>query len=207
MKRIIVLLFIVLAGYTVKAQPAAGKVFLGGDLGLSVETNKYKSGSTTTKNYTSTSIALLPQAGFFVSDKIAIGAQVGLRSVIYKYPDASLEKITNTTVVINPFARYYLISGTGGIFAEANMGIEAGKVKNSYNTNNTTEKNITTFSFGVAPGAYYYITPKIAIECKFGWAGFQSYIEKHNDNDKSITNDFGLNLNPSSLSLGITFTL
>ena len=69
------------------------------------------------------------------------------------------------------------------------------------------DHNTTTFSLGIAPGAYYYITPKIALECKFGWFGFRSYVEKQDNDDKDITNDFGLNINSSSLSFGFTYTL
>jgi hypothetical protein len=60
---------------------------------------------------------------------------------------------------------------------------------------------------GISPGAYYYITPKIALIGKFGWLGFSSDITKYDSDNKDIDNRIEFSLRPSTLSLGLNITL
>jgi len=205
MKRIIILAFIVLAGYSAMAQPAAGKLFVGGNFSIYTQTNKEKSEGTTHEDYTETGFDILPMAGYFLSDRLAVGAQLGVSSSIYKDPDVLADKQTSTVFRINPFGRYYLISGTGGLFAEASFGLGIGTTKYFYEAT-TSQYDRMMLSAGVAPGVYYYFTPKLALEGKFGWFGFSSDVRKDGDN-KDILNEFGLNINPSTFSFGLTYTL
>jgi outer membrane protein len=195
-----------LTGLSLMAQPGAGKLFIGGHLSASTNVSKTKSGSTTEKNGTTNYLSIMPMAGYFLSEKIAVGASLGVGATIYKNPNASPDKVSTVNFVFSPFARYYLISGTGGLFVEASVSTGIGTSKSYYDTVTDTENNLD-FSFGVAPGAYYYITPKLALEAKFGWLGFESFVSKPGGDVKDINNNFGLRLTPDSFSFGLTYTL
>jgi outer membrane protein len=205
MKRVLVIFIFAAAGLAAQAQPASGQLFVGGDIGFYGYTQKSKSGSTTTDERSYSAITIMPLAGYFLTDKLAVGAQIGITSGINKNPDGNPEKITNFQFRFEPFGRYYLISGTGGIFAEASVGFGVGKSKYVYE-DDTQETNLTSFTAGISPGVYYYIFPKFALEAQFGWFGFSSEMEKDGD-EKQIENDFGFNFYSHGISLGFIYTL
>jgi len=206
MKKFIVLLMALTAAGYLQAQPSAGNLFVGGSVGFSTSIDKTKSGGTTHKDATTLNITVLPMAGYFLSDRIAVGARLGVDAEITKRPDNVLEKSTNTSFVINPFGRYYLISDKGGLFAEASVMVAPGSTKNHFE-NTTTKSNTMFFSVGVAPGVYYYITEKLALEAKFGWLGFETNVSESGNDVKDINNFFGLDISPDQFSFGLTYTL
>ncbi len=205
MKHVITLSVFVFMALAMNAQPAAKNFFVGGVFDFHATTDKAKAGSTTHVDQKTTRFTIVPLAGYFLSDKLAVGSGLGFDAVMNKYPGGNPEKSTSSQVIINPFARYYLISGTGGIFAEASAGIGIGKNKYVY-TDHTDESDLMSFSIGISPGVYYYITPKLALEAKFGWLGFDSFSTKVGDS-KTINSGFEFNLAPSSLSFGFTYVL
>jgi opacity protein-like surface antigen len=206
MKRVMVISIVWLTGCSLIAQPTAGKLFLGGNLKTYTSVEKTKTGSTTENNGTTTYLSILPMAGYFLSEKIAFGAGIGVDASFYKLSGGSPEKSNSVTFVFNPFARYYLISGTGGLFAEAFIRTGIGSTKDFYETTTDTQKS-TDFSMGVAPGVYYYITSKLALEAKFGWLGFRSEATNLGEDTKDITNTFGFQFTPDSFVFGVTYTL
>ena len=188
------------------AQPTGGKFFIGGHFSLYSTINKSKNGNTTEKGLSDNYFTIMPVGGYFLNNKIAVGVGIGYDTQIEKDPGSTLEKYTNSKFEINPFGRYYLISGTGGIFIEASMGYSFGTSK-SYITNVTDTRHDFGFSALLSPGVYYYITPRLALEAKFGWVGFMSDISKTGNDQKNIRNSFGADLSPDSFAFGLTFTL
>jgi hypothetical protein len=191
---------------SVMAQPAGGKFFIGGHFSLYGTVDKSKNGNTTQKDGSTTYFTIMPLAGYFLNDRVAVGAAIGFDSQIDKNSQSTIEKTTASKVVFSPFGRYYLICGRGGIFAEASMGISVGKNK-TYTSDVVDTENVMDFSALLSPGVYYYVTPKIALEAKFGWFGFMSNVTKPNTDQKDIHNSFGIDLSPDSFTFGMTFTL
>jgi hypothetical protein len=188
------------------AQPAGGKFIIGGHFSLYGTVNKSKNGSTTEKNGSTTYFTIMPEGGYFLNDKIAVGAGLGFDTQIDKNPQSTIEKSTTSKMVFTPFGRYYLISGTGGIFAEASMGFSFGANKTFYNDVTDTEK-VFGYSALLSPGVYYYVTPSLALEARFGWFGFMSNVTKTANDQKDIQNSFGIDFSPDSFIFGLTFTL
>jgi outer membrane protein len=205
MKKIVVSIMFAFALIVAQAQPEAGKVFLGGDIGVYSLSQKDKFDGTITDEQYTTFLTLLPKAGYFLSDKLAVGIQTGISSIIRKYPDSDPEKTSNTSFVFKPFGRYYLTTGTGGLFAEAGLGLSAGKTKIFYDAG-TEESNQTAISIDFSPGVYYYITPSISLEAKFGVIGFSTEIQKDGDT-KNVNNVFTFELFPSGIGFGVSFLL
>jgi hypothetical protein len=206
MKQITFIAIVSLVCMPVLAQPTGGKFFFGGHFSLYGTVNKSKSGSTTVKDGSTTYITILPLGGYFLNDRVAVGAGIGFDSQIEKDPQSTVEKTTTSKMVFAPFGRYYLISGRGGIFAEATLNFSPGKNKTYTNDVIDTEK-IFGFSVLLSPGVYYYVTPKLALEAKFGWLGFMTNVTNTGNDHKDIQNSFGVDLSPDSFIFGLTFTI
>lgn len=206
MKTVIqVFIFLFLFGSSTIAQPTSGTVFVGGDIGLSVGSNKSKNDNTTTTNYNKIDYSLLPQLGYFVSDIIAVGARIGISGDRYKYEDNfAYDKVSSSYFVFNPFARYYIINQKGGLFAEADMNLGFGKTKTTY-TNIIDEDNSTNIFMGLKPGVYYYISDRIVLQAFYGWFGFRSNIDKEDNDNKDISNTFGFDLSSNSFAFGFAY--
>src|SRR5690606_1850871 len=89
------------------AQFSQGTKMIGGVAGFGVESEKYKGGNTTVNVGTSTYFSVQPQFGYFVIDRLAIGAGLDLSLSSFKYKDDD-EKETSTSLEFTPFVRYYL---------------------------------------------------------------------------------------------------
>lgn len=189
----------------VHAQPEPGKIFIGGNIGIHSIDQKFKDDGTITNEETHSNLIILPRAGYFLSERLAFGIQTGISSSVSKFPDDDPDKRSTSLFVLAPFGRYYLTGGTGGIYAELTLGLGAGKSKVFYQTG-TVETNQTSLSFDIGPGLYYYMTPTIALEAKFGILGYSLDIEKDGD-QKFVENEFIFNFFPSGITFGISFTL
>jgi outer membrane protein len=187
------------------AQPAAGKIFIGGNLSFNAYTNKDKNGGTTDVNTKTVNYGVRPFAGYFLNDKIAIGLGLEMEGYVQKYPGDITSKSSQFGFEFNPFARYYLFGENMGIFIEADL--TAG-----FGTNKTTvgdvssSRNFNSFGTTVKPGFYYYVSPKFALEASIGSIGYSHSSSETGSDSKDITSGFNLSLY-SGLSLGLTFTL
>ena len=211
MKRIsTIILSLFMTGSMVISQPASGKLFFTGNLSVYSAKDKSKTGGTTEENLVVTSFSFIPGAGYFLNDRLAVGTSIGINVWIEKNPEPFIgepEKYTETTFLVGPFCRYYLIAGQGGVFAEASFDAGFGKGKLEYE-GGSVEASSMDFIFGVSPGVYYYITEKLALEAKIGWMGYQTEIVTDEDDNKEITSAFGLDFFPSGgFSFGLTITL
>jgi|WetSurMetagenome_2_1015567.scaffolds.fasta_scaffold242560_1 hypothetical protein len=206
MKQFILISIGLLTGWSLLAQPLAGKFFIGGDVKFLISKSTTETRGTKQDNGTSYSLSVLPMAGFFFTDKIAVGTGLGVLESIDKNPNASLEKQVRTTYSLNPFGRYYVIKKTGGIFIELALSAGIGTYKAYYASITTTEHQMA-FSAGLTPGVYYYITDKLALEAKFGWGGYRTSISNQGSDMKDVYSSFGLDISPDSFTFGMTIRL
>ena len=85
---------------------------------------------------------------------------------------------------------------------EASIGHLFGANK-TYTTDVTDTEKVMGFSLLISPGVYYYITPKLALEAKFGWFGFRNEVAKPGNDVKDIQNTFGVKFPPDSFCFRI----
>jgi hypothetical protein len=211
MKHYMLFLFIFFTGIAVNAQHSGGLFFTGGTLGFSREVNKSESGSSTVKNSINTSYNFLPTAGIFLGERFALGVRVGYTGSVYKIPEPVINQYESTIsnlFSMGPFFRYYVLSGKGGIFAEASFTAGFGNITLHYYEADDLDRkgNITKISVCVSPGIYYYITPKIAIEAGIGCLGYENSTLRYNDlfepDTRYTNNNFRFEINPFSFSVG-----
>lgn len=157
------LIFIVVAA-NLSAQIQKGVVLFGGTMGFN---------STGSDGAHITSINVSPSAGFFISDRFAIGSSLDFVLV-------SSDGESSTSFGLVPFARYYFNdSGTSRFFGQAKIGIQTG------DTDFFAES--TAWTFGIGVGADFFINDYVAIEGLLGYQRLQ-YPEY-----EAGFNNFGLN--------------
>lgn len=205
MKKTFLLTASLLLSFTLLAQPKPNSFFAGGSFRF--YTNSYKANDGgTSADYNRTGFIISPEAGYFLSDKFAVGAEIGGGIQTQKYPDSMFNvKQTQSQFSIAPFARYYFINQKFGLFGEGSMGITFGKTKNYSSGSPTNETQITNYSMGIYPGIYYSVSDHLMLESTIGWFGFSSVKYKYSNNSSETYNDFGLNLSTSDISLGFTW--
>lgn len=102
-------------------------------------------------------VNLMPQAGYFISDGVAIGLTAGGGLQTVKDGD----NIWNYKVA--PFVRYYFPEGassSGRFFGQGDVGI-SGASAGSHSD--------TSFAFGINGGYAHFITPSVALEAMVGY--------------------------------------
>lgn len=102
-------------------------------------------------------INLSPRAGYFISDGIAIGAEIG----------GGLQTVKDGDNVwsygVSPFIRYYFPEGassTGRFFGQGSVGISGASAGS---------ESDTSFAFGVNGGYAHFITENVALEGMVGY--------------------------------------
>lgn len=174
------------------------KLMLGGNLGIEIAGAQKIDGK---KNGTSnTSFEIAPSLFYFLSDKMAVGGQIGLAIDVSKTFDDGNEiadsKSTTSMFTIEPMFRYYFANVKRFHFF-AQTGLELG-----FGT------NITTINWGIAPGISYRINDKFSLEFSMGnlfglaYTKIQQEEEHPTDPEKTIkvptsNTDFGLFVNNS----------
>lgn len=118
-------------------------------------------------------MSLTPKLGYFIKDRWALGAQVGLDIAS---PEGTSD--TQTTWSIAPFTRYYFsdaevdtLLNNGAFFAEASAGFGG---DNSGSGNSTNGLDL-----GIGAGYAYFLTPNVGLE---GLLKFQGLVGGGNDN-------------------------
>lgn len=102
-------------------------------------------------------VNLMPQAGYFISDGVAIGLTAGGGLQTVKHGD----NIWNYKVA--PFVRYYFPEGassSGRFFGQGDIGISGASAGSDSDT---------SFAFGINAGYAHFITPSVALEAMVGY--------------------------------------
>ncbi len=155
MKKLILSLTAVVAlALGANAQTEKGKWILGGT--ASYESNKTDAAGAKAVEF----LAIMPNAGYFVSNNLALGTGVG-----YQLTKGSTSRTESITV--SPFARYYAgLSDQFKFFGQASVPLAFGTVKAVDASGDVGAKTGSSTSVGVAlsPGFAYFPTKKIGIE-------------------------------------------
>lgn len=152
--------------------------------------------SQTTGDLKTTSIDFSPTVGYFVSNNVAIGVQLGVTNSISKFKSTKTGEKNGYSAGV--LARYYMNpTNKFSVFGSAALNFGALNTKDSINT--------TNFSFGFAPGISYFLSNHFAIETTIGNLGFSSTKPDVAGSDATNSINFGLNLTAATFSLVYKF--
>ncbi len=201
MKRILFLLaFALLFIGTSNAQ-----FFAGGSIGFSTDGGYNDNGNTQTDKPSSLSFSFSPRGGFILSDKIWIGAQIGIGTDRQKTPGATDVIDVNNHINFAPFMRYNAISFnkfTIGLETEVGFSFLNSKTESGGTT--TDGPKTTSLYLDVTPGLYYELSEKVELEAKINGLNL-SFDRTALKQDiagttySSVTNTFGFGVSSSGI--------
>jgi outer membrane protein len=189
MKKIVLLASFVGVSIFANAQgPAKGRIFLAGTVGFGSQSQSAGGTSTSSSNFT-----VAPGAGYFLSDKVALGAQFSLKSSTSGSPS-----VTQTSTGFGVFGRYYITKDVMG--AKASLFLDGSLSYQSNNNGGGSAKPTNTIGLGVAPGFALFPTDKWGFELSMpNLLGFSSSSTAAQPGGSSTT-DSGFGLGLSTIS-------
>lgn len=172
-----------------------GDIFVEGNLGFSSSNDK----NTDTK---SNGFDFNPMAGYFVTEKLAVGVELMVGSDKTEVSGTDTNKNSNFGAGV--FARYYFLDlgQRFKTYAQAGVGFNSGKA-------GLAEAKYSGVGAGAGLGIQYFVSPKIAIN--FGLSDVLSYSSNKWDGAENVSN-FNANLNVfnnffSTAQFGLTYKL
>lgn len=175
-----------------------GNMFLEGNIGFSSnkETNSDNTGDLDETK--TSSLNFNPKFGYFISDKLALGAELSVGSgksevTVFGTPNVTTEN-TNNGFGAGVFARYYFLDlgQRFKTYAEAGLGFGS----RTFETNGTETRKDSNFGLGFDLGMNYFVTEKMAIN--FGLAnvlGFNSNKSEFPGGGETTNNGINGNIN------------
>ena len=151
-------------------------------IGISREKYKNEDGDID-KGDRSFSFNLLPRAGYFVMDNLAVGLDLLVGYYMEKDPDDG-DKYSETTFAIGPFVRYYYPLEKCYPFVEANLGFGTWREKAE-----EWDDKEGLFLYGIGVGAAKPLAENVMLD---GSVGYSAKSWKDEDNDKYIHSTIGL---------------
>ena len=175
-----------------------GNMFLEGNFGFSSET---ETNSDSTGDLDETKISSMnfnPKFGYFISNKLALGAELMIGSgkeevTIFGTPNVTGET-TDSTFGAGVFARYYFLDLGQRFKTYAELGLGFGST--TYEANGTETQKDSSFGLGFDLGMNYFVTEKMAIN--FGLAnvlGFNSTTSEFPGGGETTNNGINGNIN------------
>lgn len=167
---------------------AKGDIFISGGFGFVSQ----KQGDNKTNRF-----EIAPRAGFFVSDDIAVGAQVKFESI--KNENGSLKE-TDSEISLGAFGRYYFSPANKfSVFGQ----LEANYISSKDETLGQPDAKLNGFGLGLSPGLNYFISDNFALEVLWGILGYRTS-KPDVDNAESL-NTFELRTNLTNINIGLVY--
>ncbi len=172
---------------------AKGDLFVSGSVGFS---------STKTGDIKNDQFNVTPRVGYFVSENIAVGVQLGVTSGKDTSSDGAGGLVETKTSGFEggAFARYYTTPANAFSFF-AQLSASFNSTKTEFDAGGEAKNN--GFGLGVAPGISYFVSDHFALETTFGLLGYKT--TKPDADGAESTNTFDLNLNLSNVMFGLIY--
>lgn len=212
MKKIIFVVFACTTGTLIAgAQTEKGNMFVGAGIGNTSYSSQgdnysYSDGNSRQTDIKINKIVLNPTMGWFVTNHLIAGANVGLNYThnknntnITEAPASTSNKVTNTfTVDAGPFLRYYFFNGQPSntllfVQADGSIGAGSGSSSGSGTTANYTYtstgkvSNVFTYDGGASVGITHFIQKNVGLDIAAG------YLYTHQKSSNTDVNDRTMN--------------
>ena len=136
-----------------------------------------------------TSFLLTPEFGVNLSEKWAVGGELGFAHSKYSENDVTVK---GTGFAIAPYARYsFYENKIVRLFVDMGVGFSTQKIKGGDSTNG--------FAIGLKPGVALKLNDSFSVVSKLGFAGYR-------DDYYKGENGFGVSFDTENISLGVLYT-
>lgn len=174
-----------------------GNMFLEGNLSFSSEKDTDSDNTGDLSEVKSNKFNFNPKFGYFISDKLALGAEVSVGSgkdETTVFNPTVTSETTNSTFGAGVFARYYFLDLGQRFKTYAEAGLDFGSTTDE--VNGTEVNKDTRFGLNFDLGINYFVTEKMAIN--FGLAnvlGYNSTKSEQPGGDEQTNNNLSGNFN------------
>ncbi len=160
MKKIVVLLFVVMAALSAKAQ-----VYVGGSISFWHDDDKFET----------TTFSVSPEVGYNFNEKWAVGGTIG-----FGYDKT--DDVKTTVFAIAPYARFsYYENKIVRLFIDGGFGIASSKMGD--------EDAVTGFEIGLKPGLAIKLNEKFSLVAKCGFLGYREDYFGNNGTGLALTSE------------------
>jgi len=194
------------------AQTEAGNIMVGGNFSLDItsgsDEGQIGSGpAVELENPTFTTFSLVPRAGYFIQDGLAVGVELGinLEREYLDQPEVTVDGTVvqqqeefldqNSAIQFGVFARKYFLDGNFKVFADADLGVAilSGGSEGATDGGQTvefTELSGFGFGLGVRPGVAFFPTEHLGFDMTvFGFDFTTASVEETVFNDPNTADD------------------
>jgi opacity protein-like surface antigen len=207
MKKISLILLAMFSLNWANAQIEKGSMYLGGTFLISSTTFQEDGDDDKISSF-----SILPNFGYFVSDKLSIGLQAGYTQEKEKNVNG-VNSSTNTSglFLVAPTLRYYVPTASENFFffAQFQVGLGFGNNKEEVRVGNTTlstSSKASSFNLGLSPGFAFFPTKKWAIELGFQGISYNSIDPNtDSDSDNDRRSNFTLGVDSFAPRIGMQF--
>lgn len=174
------------------AQTEKGNLLLGGGASFNYSDNNFDNGNSTNDVSTSTSFNFSPRIGYFVADRLALGASLGIFSSKSNSDDSDFEA-SSTGISFGPYVRYYLESG---LFASANVGFGSSTFKTEGGLFDGDQTS-SSINWGLGIGYAIFLNESISVEPAVSYTRNSSNPDTDNGDNRNISSgiNFGVGFN------------
>jgi hypothetical protein len=206
MKKLLMLAAFSLAAFNLKAQTEAGKYMLGGNISFSSQEQD--------KNYKNIYYSIVPSAGYFIADNLAIGTGIGYSysrttSMVYEFDLIYNTIIKDQAFVFNPFLRKYgRIAEQFKYFGQLSLPMSFGNTKAKETSNNSSYHNVSKYhNLGatLAPGLAFFPSKNFGIEFSVEGIGYHYKKTAPEVGPSVSSNDFSISTDLFTPIIGIQF--
>lgn len=216
MKKVLILLAAA-AMMLVTGQSAKAQFYAGGSIGYSTTTMHQGDGT----SYSGSSYKLLPEVGYQLNEKMAVGGTIGIMSgyaalgsfnpadlkgflemAVSAYSDFNSNDTSVSCTRFAPYFRYILFNTRHfDIFVDGVLAYNAIKMRENYD-DTWRESNLTGIELAGRPGVRYNVDSNISIVAHLGSIGYQS-LSVQNYNYKLTR--MGLDLDSNNILIGFEY--
>ena len=211
------------------AMTASAQIYVGGQIGFS--TSSVNADTEGSSSISGTSFKILPEVGYKLNDKWAVGIQVGysqgisafgtfdvndFRSLAKNVGSAAFDVLSSSDLAdvklnafrVAPYVRYtFLKAGNFDFFLEGGVAYTNIKAKNVSEliSQIPDDPTINAFEIAVRPGITFNINQNAQVVAKIGALGYQNATLDMGMGSKPSINRFGLEVDGDDLSLGFNY--
>lgn len=199
MKKILLSAIAVMAFGFANAQETSTTGFAEGDLFMS---GSFGYSSTKTGDVKSNQFSIAPRVGYFVTNNIAIGGQLGYVSGTDTESDGfgGTYDVDTNVFTVGAFGRYYFTPARNFSFF-GHLGLDYGSTKTETEGVDGEVKG-DGFKIALAPGISYFVSDHIALEATFGALGYSTF---EMDGAEDSTDSFELSADLTNITFGILY--
>ena len=148
------------------------QVFIGGGASFTSSADEKENNNTLTDKQSTFGFAFSPNVGVFLSENLAIGIDLNLRTSTKKSGIDPETILKQSSIGVNPYMRYYAWSWNKfSVFGQGNIGVNLLKSTVEYE-GIVGDAKVTQFYISVYPGLSYDVSEKLSLETSINFLSF-----------------------------------